>query len=106
MKIRKDDEVLVLAGKDRGKRGKVHSVIPEKGRVVVAGIHMIKRHQKAGRVRTQAGIIEREAPIALSNVMLVCNKCSKPTRVAFRFLEGGQKVRACRHCGEIIDSTK
>jgi large subunit ribosomal protein L24 len=106
MKIRKDDEVLVLAGKDRGKRGKVHSVLPEKGRVVVAGIHMIKRHQKPGRVRTQAGIIEREAPIALSNVMLVCNKCSKPTRVAFRFLEDGQKVRSCRHCGEIIDTTK
>jgi large subunit ribosomal protein L24 len=106
MKIRKDDEVLVLAGKDRGKQGKVHRVDPSKGRVVVAGVNMIKRHTKPGRVRTQAGIIEREAPIALSNVMLVCNKCSKPTRVSFRFIEGGQKVRACRHCGEIIDVTK
>jgi large subunit ribosomal protein L24 len=106
MKIRKDDQVEVLSGKDRGKQGKVHSVNREKGRVVVAGIHMIKRHQKPGRVRTQAGIIEREAPIALSSVMLVCNKCSKPTRVVFRFIEGGQKVRACRRCGEIIDATK
>jgi large subunit ribosomal protein L24 len=106
MKIRKDDEVLVRAGKDRGKQGKVHSVDPSKGRVVVAGVNMIKRHTKPGRVRTQAGIIEREAPIALSNVMLICNKCSKPTRVTFRFIEGGQKVRACRHCGEIIDVTK
>ena len=104
MKIRKDDEVVILSGKDRGKKGKVHSVNPEKGRVVVAGVHMIKRHTKPGRVRTQAGIIEREAPIAMSSVMLVCNKCSKPTRVAFRFIEGGQKVRACRRCGEIIDS--
>jgi len=106
MKIRKDDEVVVLAGKDRGKQGKVHSVHPDKGRVVVAGINMIKRHTKPGRVRTQAGIIEREAPIAISNVMLVCNKCSKPTRVTYRFIENGQKVRACRHCGEIIDVTK
>src|SRR5512143_995314 len=100
MKLRKDDEVVVLAGKDRGKRGKVHSVDSAKWRVVVAGVHMIKRHTKPGRVRTQAGIIEREAPIALSNVMLVCNKCSKPTRVAYRFIEGGQKVRSCRNCGE------
>lgn len=106
MKIRKNDEVVVLAGKDRGKQGKVQSVHPDKGRVVVGGINMIKRHTKPGRVRTQAGIIEREAPIALSNVMLVCNKCSKPTRVAYRFVENGQKVRACRHCGEIIDVTK
>ena len=106
MKIRKDDEVVVLAGKDCGKQGKVHSVHPDKGRVVVAGINMIKRHTKPGRVRTQAGIIEREAPIAISNVMLVCNKCSKPTRVTYRFIENGQKVRACRHCGEIIDVTK
>ena len=106
MKIRKDDEVIVLAGKDRGKQGKVHSVHPDKGRVVVAGINMIKRHTKPGRVRTQAGIIEREAPIALSNVMLVCSKCNKPTRVAYRFIENGQKVRACRRCGEIVDVTK
>lgn len=104
MNIRKDDEVRVLTGKDQGKTGKVHSVDPKKGRVVVAGVHMIKRHTKPGRVRTQAGIVEREAPIALSNVMLICNKCSKPTRVSFRFVEGGHKVRACKHCGEIIDS--
>ncbi len=106
MKIRKDDEVVVLSGKDKGKRGKVHSVDPQKGRVVVAGVHMIKRHTKPGRVRTQAGIIEREAPLALSNVMLVCSKCGKPTRVSFRFIGEGQKVRACRHCGEIVDNTR
>jgi large subunit ribosomal protein L24 len=104
MNIRKDDEVKILSGKDKGKTGKVHSVDPQKGRVVVAGVHMIKRHQKPGRVRTQAGIIEREAPVALSNVMLVCNKCNRPTRVSFRFIEDGHKVRACKHCGEIIDS--
>ncbi len=106
MKIRTNDEVLVTAGKDRGKQGKVHSVHPDKGRVVVAGVNMIKRHTKPGRVRTQAGIIEREAPISLANVMLVCSKCGKPTRVAYRFIENGQKVRACRRCGEIVDATK
>jgi large subunit ribosomal protein L24 len=104
MKIRKDDEVEILSGKDKGKKGKVHSVDPVKGRVVVAGVHMIKRHQKPGRVRTQSGIIEREGPVALSNVMLVCNKCGKSTRVGYRFIEGGNKVRVCRRCGEVVDA--
>ncbi len=104
MKIRKGDEVQVLVGKDRGKKGKVHSVDPKKGRLVVAGVHMIKRHMRPGRVRTQAGIIEREAPIDVSNVMLICNKCNKPTRVHYRFVENGQKVRSCARCGEIIDA--
>jgi large subunit ribosomal protein L24 len=104
MKIRKDDTVEVLSGKDKGKKGKVHSVDPQKRRVVVAGVHMIKRHTKPGRVRTQAGIIEREGPIALSNVMLICTKCSKATRVGYKFIENGDKVRVCRKCGEIIDS--
>jgi large subunit ribosomal protein L24 len=104
MKIRKDDEVQILAGKDRGKKGKVHSVAPKDGRVVVAGVNMIKRHTKPGRVRTQTGIIEREAPMAISNVMLICNKCNKPTRAHYRFIENGQKVRACGRCGEIIDA--
>ena len=103
VKIRKNDEVQVIAGKDLGKKGKVHSVNPEKQTVVVAGIHMIKRHQKPGRVRTQAGIIQREAPISLSNVMLVCNKCSKATRVGFTVLADGSKVRTCRKCGEVIE---
>jgi large subunit ribosomal protein L24 len=104
MKIRKDDTVEVLSGKDKGKKGKVHSVDPQKGRLVVAGVHMIKRHTKPGRVRTQAGIIEREGPIALSNVMLICTKCNKATRVGYKFIENGNKVRVCRKCGEIIDS--
>ena len=103
MKIRKNDEVQVIAGKDLGKKGKVHTVDPEKQTVVVAGIHMIKRHQKPGRVRTQAGIIQREAPISLSNVMLVCNKCNKPTRVGFTVLADGSKVRTCKKCGEVME---
>ena len=103
MKIRKDDEVQVIAGKDLGKKGRVHSVDTEKQRVVVAGVNMIKRHTKPGRVRTQAGIIQREAPLHISNVMLVCSKCNKPTRVGFSVLADGGKVRICKKCGEVIE---
>ena len=103
MKIRKNDTVLVIAGKDRGKRGKVRFAHPKKERVLVEGINFIKRHTRAvGGVR-QAGIIEREAPIHVSNVMLLCNKCNRPTRVGFHFLEDGRKIRVCRQCSEVID---
>ena len=103
MKIRKNDTVLVITGKDKGKKGKVHSAYPKKERVLVEGINFTKRHMRAtGQVR-QAGIIEREAPIHVSNVMLLCNKCNRPTRVGFHSLEDGRKVRICRSCGEVID---
>ena len=102
MKIRKNDTVLVIRGKDRGKKGKVRFVYPVEERVLVDGVNMIKRHSKArGKVR-QAGIIELEAPVHISKVMLVCNKCTQPTRVGFRFLEG-EKVRVCSSCHEVID---
>jgi len=103
MKIRKNDTVLVIAGKDRGKKGKVRFARPKHERLLVEGINMIKRHTKAIRQVRQAGIIEREAPINMSNVMLLCSKCNHPTRVGFRFLEGGKKVRICRVCHEVID---
>jgi large subunit ribosomal protein L24 len=103
MKIRKDDTVLVIAGKDRGKKGKVRFAYPKKERVLVEGINFIKRHARAMRQVRQAGIIEREAPIHVSDVMLLCSKCNHPTRVAFRFLESGKKVRSCRLCHEVID---
>jgi len=103
MKIRKNDTVLVIAGKDKGKKGKVRFAYPKDERLIVEGINFIKRHTRAtGRVR-QAGIIEREAPIQVSNVMLLCNKCNHPTRVGSRFLADGRKVRICRSCGEVID---
>lgn len=103
MKIRKDDTVLVIAGKDRGKKGKVRQSLPKKSRVLVEGVSMVKRHMRPrGRAR-QAGIIEREAPIHVSNIMLLCTKCNRPTRIGFRFLEDGSKVRVCRRCGEVID---
>ena len=103
MKIRKNDTVLVVTGKDRGKKGKVLFAYPKDERLLVEGINFIKKHTRAsGRVR-QAGIIEKEAPIHMSNVMLLCGKCNHPIRVGFRFLKDGKKVRFCCSCGEVID---
>ncbi len=103
MKIRKNDTVLVIAGKDKGKKGKVRFAYPADERVLVEGINFIKRHTRAVRQARQAGIIQREAPLDVSNVVLFCSKCNKPARVGFRFLEGGKKVRICRVCHEVID---
>ncbi len=102
MKIKRDDNVLVIAGKDKGKTGKVREVMPKDGKVVVIGANMIKRHTKPRGVARQAGIIEREAPLDASNVMLICERCHKPTRVGYRVLEDGSKSRYCRACNEVI----
>ena len=103
MKIRKNDTVLVIAGKDKGKTGKVRFAYPKEERIMVEGINFIKRHIRArGRVR-QAGIIQLEAPVPVSNVMLLCSRCNRPTRVGFHFLEDGRKVRVCNRCSEVID---
>ena len=103
MKIRKNDTVLVIAGKDKGKKGKVRFAYPREEQLLVEGVNFIKRHTRAsGRVR-QAGIIEREVPIHVSSVMLLCNRCNRPTRIGFHFLEDGRKVRICRSCHEVID---
>ena len=103
MKIRKNDTVQVIAGKDRGKKGKVRFAYPKKERILVEGVNFIKKHTRAVRQLRQAGIIEREAPIRVSDVMLLCSKCNHPTRVGFRFLDDGRKVRICRVCHEVID---
>ncbi len=103
MKIRKNDTVLVIGGKDRGKKGKVRFVYPKDERLLVEGINFIKRHTKARGQVKQAGIIERESPIHVSSVMLLCGKCNHPTRVGSRFLKDSKKVRFCRSCGEVID---
>lgn len=102
-KIRRDDTVLVISGKDRGKQGPVRRVLPRENRLVVQGVNMIKRHQKPRAQGTQAGIIEREAPLRVSNVMLICKSCRKPTRVGFGVRPDGVKARICRNCGEFID---
>lgn len=103
MKIRKNDNVLIIAGKDRGKKGKVRKAIPDKQAVLVEGLNLIKRHSKTKGKTRQAGIIELEGPIHVSNVMLICNKCNKPVKVGVRILDDGKKARYCRNCSEIID---
>lgn len=104
MKIRKGDTVQVISGNDRGMRGTVHSVLPKEARVVVSGVNVVKKHQRrTGNVRTQFGIIELEAPLDISNVALVCPHCDQPSRVGYRILADGAKVRTCRKCGEAID---
>ncbi len=103
MKIKRDDTVLVITGKDKGKKGKVRFAFPEEDRIMVEGVNMIKRHQKAKKQVRQAGIIEREGAISVSDVMLVCAKCNKPTRVGYRVLQDGRKARICRACGEVVE---
>jgi len=103
MKIRKNDTVLVIAGKDRGKKGKVRFAYPKEQKLLVEGINFIKKHSKARGQARQAGIIDLEAPIHVSDVMLFCDKCNHPTRIGFRLLEDGRKVRICQSCREVID---
>lgn len=103
MKIRKDDTVLVIKGKDRGKKGKVRFAHPKKQQIIVEGINFIKKHSKARGAVRQAGIIDLEAPVHISNVMLLCDKCNKPGRIGFQKLGDGRRVRICRACHEVID---
>ncbi len=103
MKIRRNDTVMVMTGKDRGKRGKVRVSMPKDDALIVEGANMVKRHVKARPGVRQAGIISQEAPLPTSKVMLVCSKCDKPTRVGFQVLEDKRKVRVCRKCKEVID---
>jgi large subunit ribosomal protein L24 len=103
MKVKKEDNVLVIAGKDRGKTGKVRLVYTDKDRLLVEGVNMVKKHTRARGQVKQAGIIEREAPISASNVMLLCGKCGKPARLGTRTLADDKKVRFCKSCGEVID---
>lgn len=119
MDIRKGDKVVVIAGDDLGAEGEVHSVVrakwgkgrrsgelkPQSDRVVVAGVNLVKKHQRrTGNVNTQFGIIEREAPLHVSNVMLVCPKCGKKTRVTHQIHADGSRSRLCKQCNEMIDA--
>jgi large subunit ribosomal protein L24 len=101
--IKKNDKVIVLAGKEKGKIGTVLKVDVDKDRVIVEKVNMVKRHTKPGGANAQGGIIEKEAPIHVSKVMLVCNKCAQPSRIGKKNLVDGAKVRFCKKCGELID---
>ena len=102
--IKKDDEVLILAGRDRGKRGKVLRLSSGGDRAVVESINMLRRHTRPNPQKNiKGGIVEKESPIRLSNLMVVCRECGKPTRVGYSLLSDGQKMRICKKCGGTID---
>jgi large subunit ribosomal protein L24 len=101
--VKKDDQVMVIAGKEKGKTGKILSVIPKKESVLVEKVNFVKRHTRPSGKTRQGGILEKEAPINASNVMIVCTKCNSPVRVGRKILEDGKKARYCRKCGEFID---
>jgi large subunit ribosomal protein L24 len=101
--IKKNDTVMVIAGKEKGKTGKVLRIIPKKDRALVEKLNMVKRHMRPGAQSRQGGIVEKESPLHISNLMLVCSKCTDPTRVGYRILEDQKKVRYCKKCSEIID---
>jgi large subunit ribosomal protein L24 len=101
-RIRRDDLVRVTKGRDRGKEGKVRQVMPDEGRAIVAEVNVFKKHAKPTQQARQAGIIDIEAPVQLSNLALICSKCRQPTRVGVRVLEDGRRARYCKKCGELI----
>ncbi|GAV21395.1 large subunit ribosomal protein L24 [Mariprofundus micogutta] len=101
-RIRRDDDVIVTAGRDKGSRGKVIRVMASDGQVLVSKINMIKRHTRQSQA-SAGGIIEKEAPLAISNVQYYCSKCKSGVRLGAKTLEDGSKVRTCRKCGEVLD---
>ncbi|MDI6890464.1 MAG: 50S ribosomal protein L24 [Thermodesulfovibrionales bacterium] len=103
LSIKKNDTVLVITGKEKGKKGRVLFVYPSEDKLLIERVNIIKRHMRPSRKYTQGGIIEKEAPLHISSVMLLCPKCAKPTRIGNTVLSDGKKVRVCKKCKEIID---
>ena len=103
MQIRKNDSVMVISGKERGKTGKVLRVNPKEDAVIIERINVVKRHTKPRGPQQAGGIVEKEASIPASNIMIMCDKCNAPVRIGKRILTDGNKVRVCRRCGEALD---
>jgi len=101
--VKKNDLVMVVSGKEKGKSCRILRVLPEKKKVIIEKINFIKQHARAHGKQRQGGILEKEAPLHLSNVMLLCEKCNKPVRIGHRIVESSTKARYCRKCGEILD---
>lgn len=101
-RIKKNDTVKILSGRDRGKTGKILFIWPDKNRALIQGRNLVKKHQRKTKEDQQGGVIQKESPIDVSNLMLVCQKCSKSTRVGFSALSDGTKVRLCKKCKELI----
>jgi large subunit ribosomal protein L24 len=106
MHVHREDTVLILTGKDRGKKGRVIRLFPGVERALVEKINMVKRHTRPNQQLPQGGIMEKESPIHISNLQVICGKCNKATRISHKVLGGGQKVRLCKKCGEILDKEK
>ena len=104
--VKKGDLVVIISGKDKGKKGKILRAYPSDNRVVVEGVNIVTKHKKPRAANQQGGIVKQEAPIHASNVMLICKNCNKPTRIAKNILENGDKVRACKKCNQTIDIVK
>lgn len=105
-RIRKNDIVRVIVGKEKGKVGRVLKVDRDGGRVLVEKINIVKRHAKPGKTNPQGGILEKEAFLAYSNVMIMCDKCNKPTKVSMVIQDSGEKHRACKRCGDVLEAKK
>ena len=103
-KIRKNDTVMVIAGRERGKTGKVLRVLPARGRVIVERLNLVKRHTKPRGAASPGGIVEREAPLDISNVMVMCDRCNAPVRAGIKLSGDGSKSRICRRCGDVLGS--
>ena len=103
VRIKKGDTVMVITGKSAGKKGKVLDVMPRDGKVLVEGVNMVKKHQRPTQVMPQGGIIDKEAPLQVSNVMVVCSKCNSPVRVGKKLTDSGNRVRFCKKCGNVLD---
>ncbi|HEY5673499.1 MAG TPA: 50S ribosomal protein L24 [Malonomonas sp.] len=101
--VKKDDMVKIIAGKEKGKTGKVLRVFPAKGRVVVENLNVVKRHTRPTQLNPEGGIVEKAAPMSISNVMLICGSCSTAVRTGVKVLEDGSKARYCKKCNEIVD---
>lgn len=104
--VKKGDTVIVLSGKDKGKKGKIIEALPKKGKVIVEGVNKVKRHTKPTQKMPQGGILVKEAPMSSAKVMLVCPACDKPTRIKKTAMANGTFARTCKHCGEIVDKQK
>ena len=104
--IRKNDIVRVMAGKEKGKVGRVLKVDREKERIFIEKVNMVKRHVKPGKTNPQGGIVEKEGPLAYSNVLVMCDKCNKPSRIAMKMDASGEKQRSCKRCGDIVEDRK
>jgi large subunit ribosomal protein L24 len=104
LKLKKNDTVMVVTGRERGKTGKVLRVLRERNAVLIERLNLVKRHMKPRGMQAPGGIVEKEAPVHASNVMLMCERCNAPVRVGSRTLEGGDRVRVCRRCGGVLDT--